>query len=179
MRLGVHDHEVAVIEGIVDMAQKTLSMKKAHTRKRKKNSAAEEGSSDSSESDADDVPRVNRRLTGKGPEQRPIGTKAPQSSMKARKPSTTKPALSTAASATPVASASSTTSSPVPTFDKPIWYNGGRIYWSKPRQQWRVYARAGDKVEKKVDVVNTTNSKIVKKLWRKALAFIDNDNRPR
>ena len=69
--LRVHDHEVTVIEGIVDAAQKTLALKKGNPRKRKSKAADDDESSESSLPYDADVPHPKARLTGKAPALQP------------------------------------------------------------------------------------------------------------
>ena len=60
----------------------------------------------------------------------------------------------------------------------PVHYKGGRIYWSKSKQSWRVYLRKEDKVEVCVYLGNDPDNERVEKQWRKCLKAIERDDRP-
>ena len=68
-------------------------------------------------------------------------------------------------------------STPKPTFDKPLHWGGGRIYYSEKKGSWRVYRRCEDKVEKTIKV-DKSNPVDIKKNWNKALKLIKRDPRP-
>ena len=61
----------------------------------------------------------------------------------------------------------------------PTKYNGGKIYYAKGKNRFRVYPRIGDLVEKVVNGLDWSKTRLMKKKWLEALAFIDNDPRPR
>ena len=58
---------------------------------------------------------------------------------------------------------------------RPTLYNGGRIYHSAKKQQFRVYLKCGDKIEKLISHVSFENSNRMKRQWREALRMIDAD----
>ena len=68
-------------------------------------------------------------------------------------------------------------STPKPTFDKPLHWGGGRIYYSEKKGGWRVYRRCEDKVEKWVKV-DKSNPVDIKNNWNNALKLIKRDPRP-
>lgn len=66
---------------------------------------------------------------------------------------------------------------PKPTFEKPVHWGGGRIYYSEKKSGWRVYRRCADKVEKTIKVDKSKPADIEKN-WNKALKLIKRDPRP-
>ena len=60
----------------------------------------------------------------------------------------------------------------------PTKYNGGKIYYAKGKNRFRD-PRIGDTVEKVVNGLDWSKTRLMKKKWLDALAIIDNDPRPR
>ena len=67
---------------------------------------------------------------------------------------------------------------PPPTFGPPVYYRGGRVYYSPQKKLWRVYIRSWDRVEKTVPV-DDKDKDTVRKMWNKVLKYIKRDPRPR
>ena len=166
--------EATVVEGLIGAARDVLEKKSKRATggkgKRKRKGAKSDSSDDSSSEGALAQP-VRKRLRGKWPPHE-LRVSAPA-------PPATLPAASTTTKKPPSMKTTAPLERPSPTFDTPAMYNGGKIYWSKPKRSWRVYKRAADKVEEQVHVRDIDSDKLVKKLWKKALAKIDDDARPR
>ena len=67
---------------------------------------------------------------------------------------------------------------PKPT-TKPTAYNGGRIYFKKGKNIFRVYKRSGDKIESTVTGADPKKKTDFAKAWKLSLKYIDDDTRPR
>ena len=57
-------------------------------------------------------------------------------------------------------------------------HNGGKIYWSRGLFAFRVFARRGDKKEKRIRF-NKFKGKELRDSWAECLEHIDDDTRPR
>ena len=64
-----------------------------------------------------------------------------------------------------------------PQSEKPTSHAGGRIYFSKGKGAYRVYLRAGDRIEKQVKA-NVANKADMQHKFRICCALIENDKRP-
>ena len=62
---------------------------------------------------------------------------------------------------------------------KPTAYNGGRIYFKKGKNIFRVYKRSGDKIESTVTGADPKKKTDFAKAWKLSLKYIDDDTRPR
>ena len=60
---------------------------------------------------------------------------------------------------------------------EPTHYGGGKIYWSKPKGQYRVYLRFGDRVDKQLKA-NVDNPEDMRQKFSMFCALIENDTRP-
>ena len=60
---------------------------------------------------------------------------------------------------------------------EPTHYGGGKIYWSKPKGQYRVYLRFGDRVDKQLKA-NVDNPEDMRQKFSMCCALIENDTRP-
>jgi hypothetical protein len=68
---------------------------------------------------------------------------------------------------------------PAPTIAKcPFAYNGGKIYYAKPRCAYRAYARIGDKIEKVIGVSEPHDQAAHEFAFASACKVIDDDERP-
>ena len=66
---------------------------------------------------------------------------------------------------------------PLPS-QKPTAHAGGKIYWSKPKGVYRVYLRAGDRIDKQVKA-NVASKDDMRHKFLICCALIENDKRPR
>ena len=64
---------------------------------------------------------------------------------------------------------------PLPT-TSPTAYGGGKIYYSKPKNRFRVYTCVGDRIEKHVKV-DTMDMNSMNEAWASACSLIENDPR--
>ena len=60
---------------------------------------------------------------------------------------------------------------------EPTHYGGGKIYWSKPKGQCRVYLRFGDRVDKQIKA-DVDIPEDMRQKFSMCCALIENDTRP-
>ena len=120
----------------------------------------------------DEPRKVLRRLTYKQPAPEVVAVPTTPLKPKAKKSKESKKPVAAPAPAP----AASGVVKPALSY-QPVWYNGGKIYFSKVKGMFRIYRRHGDRLDKKVKCHE--GHPCAQARWEKALKLIDDDPRPR